>query len=183
MSLKFDEICIDAHNATALGSWWSNVLPIAEAVPLTIGPAATDTVGGWLPDGQTLSPSDESHPILEWLDPALLKAIQDATRKAAAEGIDIQITSGWRSKGFQQRLFDDAVRTYGSVTEVWTSPGSSLRRPTCRSMSRARPWTSRRSRPTSGLFATVRDSVCARSTRTRYGTSSWPSTSKDAARC
>lgn len=47
--------------------------------------------------------------------PALLKAIQDAARKAAAEGIDIQITSGWRSTGFQQRLFDDAVRTYGSV--------------------------------------------------------------------
>ena len=25
------------------------------------------------------------------------------------------ITSGWRTKGFQQRLFDDGVRTYGSV--------------------------------------------------------------------
>jgi hypothetical protein len=26
LALKFDEICIDAHDATALGIWWSNVL-------------------------------------------------------------------------------------------------------------------------------------------------------------
>ena len=26
MSLKFDEICIDARDATALGRWWSQVL-------------------------------------------------------------------------------------------------------------------------------------------------------------
>jgi zinc D-Ala-D-Ala carboxypeptidase len=83
---------------------------------LRIGTAATDTVGGWLPDHRMLSPfADVSHPILAWLDPLLLKAIQDAARQAAAEGIDMKITSGWRSKGFQQRLFDDAVRVYGSV--------------------------------------------------------------------
>ena len=26
MALKFDEICIDAHDATALGEWWAKVL-------------------------------------------------------------------------------------------------------------------------------------------------------------
>ncbi|BBY82467.1 VOC family protein [Mycolicibacterium pulveris] len=26
MTLKFDEICIDAHDATMLGRWWSEVL-------------------------------------------------------------------------------------------------------------------------------------------------------------
>jgi LAS superfamily LD-carboxypeptidase LdcB len=45
----------------------------------------------------------------------LLRAIQDATTQAATEHVDIRINSGWRSKGFQQRLFDDAVRTYRSV--------------------------------------------------------------------
>ena len=80
-----------------------------------IGPAATDTVGGWLPDGVTLSPFDVANPIVGWLDPALLTAIQNASKQAAAEGVDIRINSGWRSKGFQQRLFDDGVRTYGSV--------------------------------------------------------------------
>jgi zinc D-Ala-D-Ala carboxypeptidase len=66
-------------------------------------------------DGQTLSPFDVSNPALAQLDPPLLNAIQDATRAAAAQGVDLRITSGWRSKGFQQRLFDDAVRQYGSV--------------------------------------------------------------------
>jgi zinc D-Ala-D-Ala carboxypeptidase len=83
--------------------------------PLTIGPAATDTYGGWIPDGQTLSPFDVSNPALAQLDPPLLNAIQDAAHAAAAQGVDLRITSGWRSTGFQQRLFDDAVRQYGSV--------------------------------------------------------------------
>ena len=26
MTLKFDEICIDAHDATTLGTWWAEVL-------------------------------------------------------------------------------------------------------------------------------------------------------------
>lgn len=86
-----------------------------DVVQPEIGPGAADTVGGWLPDGRTLSPFDVSNPIVGWLDPALLTAIQNASKKAEADGIDIRINSGWRSKGFQQRLFDDGVRTYGSV--------------------------------------------------------------------
>jgi zinc D-Ala-D-Ala carboxypeptidase len=82
---------------------------------LTIGAAATDTFGGWLPDGVTLSPFDVSNPVISLLDPLLLKAIQDASRAAGAEGVELRITSGWRSTGFQQRLFDDGVRVYGSV--------------------------------------------------------------------
>ena len=97
--------------------------PVSSAQPVTptdvaqpeIGPAADDTVGGWLPDGVTLSPFDTANPIVGWLDPALLAAVQNASKQAATEGIDIRINSGWRSKGFQQRLFDDGVRTYGSV--------------------------------------------------------------------
>jgi D-alanyl-D-alanine carboxypeptidase len=85
------------------------------AEPLTIGPAAADTYDGWIPDGQTLSAFDVSNPALAQLDPPLLNAIQDAARAAASKGVDLRITSGWRSKGFQQRLFDDAVAKYGSV--------------------------------------------------------------------
>ena len=97
------------------------VVPVATtestspAEPLTIGPAAADTYGGWIPDGQTLSPFDVSNPALAQLDPPLLNAIQDTARAAASNGVDLRITSGWRSKGFQQRLFDDAVAKYGSV--------------------------------------------------------------------
>ncbi|MEW5808415.1 MAG: M15 family metallopeptidase [Actinomycetota bacterium] len=83
--------------------------------PLSIGSAAVDTTGGWLPDGTTLSPFDAANPILSQMDPALLRAVQDAARAAQQAGVDLRVTSGWRSKGFQQRLFDDAVRSYGSV--------------------------------------------------------------------
>lgn len=82
---------------------------------LTIGPAAVDTTGGWLPDGTTLSPFDVTNPILSQIDPALLTAVQNAARAAQSAGVELRVTSGWRSKGFQQRLFDDAVGTYGSV--------------------------------------------------------------------
>jgi zinc D-Ala-D-Ala carboxypeptidase len=83
--------------------------------PLNIGAAAIDTFGGWLPDGVTLSPFDVENPIVGSLDPALLSAVQAATRKAATQNVDIRINSGWRSRGFQQRLYDDAVRSYGSA--------------------------------------------------------------------
>ncbi|WP_448441131.1 M15 family metallopeptidase [Mycolicibacterium sp. XJ2] len=92
--------------------------PPAPAVgqePLSIGPAAQDTVGGWLPDNRTVSPFDTEHPIVKWLDPALREAVQKAARSAEDDGIKMRITSGWRSKGFQERLFDDGVVRYGSV--------------------------------------------------------------------
>jgi len=93
----------------------STTAPTPPPAPLAIGPAATDTFGGWIPDGQTLSPFDVSNPALAQLDPPLLNAIQDAARAAAAQGVDLRITSGWRSMGFQQRLFDDVVRQYGGM--------------------------------------------------------------------
>ncbi|KUI14081.1 peptidase M15 [Mycobacterium sp. GA-1285] len=89
--------------------------PVVGQEPLSIGPAAQDTVGGWLPDDRTVSPFDADTPIVEWLDPALREAVQKAARSAEAEGIEMRITSGWRSKGFQERLFDDGVVRYGSV--------------------------------------------------------------------
>jgi D-alanyl-D-alanine carboxypeptidase len=87
----------------------------ADAAPLSIGTGATDSWSGYLPDGVTLSPDDTSSQDIARLDPKLLAAIQDAARSASTQGIDITITSGWRSKGFQQRLFDDAVRRYANV--------------------------------------------------------------------
>jgi D-alanyl-D-alanine carboxypeptidase len=93
----------------------STTAPAPSPEPFPIGPAATDTYGGWIPDGQALRPFDVSNPALAQLDPRLLTAIQDAAKAAASEGVDLRITSGWRSAGFQQRLFDDAVRQYASM--------------------------------------------------------------------
>jgi D-alanyl-D-alanine carboxypeptidase len=89
--------------------------PVADDGTLAVGTAANDTIGGSIPDAQRISPFDIKNPALSQLDPLLLKAIQDAARHADGSGVVLEITSGWRSKGFQQRLFDDAVRTYGSV--------------------------------------------------------------------
>lgn len=89
--------------------------PVPSDVGLDSGPAGVDTVGGWLPQGVTLSPFDSANPILSQLDPALLAAVQDAALSAQAHGIELRVTSGWRSQGFQQRLFDDGVLTHGSI--------------------------------------------------------------------
>ncbi|KAA0096180.1 peptidase M15 [Mycolicibacterium sp. P1-18] len=90
--------------------------PVAVAVePLSIGTAAEDTTGGSIPDGQLVSPFDVKNPAVGFLEPAVLTAIQQAAGAAASEGVDVQLTSGWRSKGFQQRLFDQAVTTYGNA--------------------------------------------------------------------
>jgi zinc D-Ala-D-Ala carboxypeptidase len=74
-----------------------------------------DTADGGLPGGQQLNPFDLTSPAVNRLDPALLDAVERAADSAAAEGITIGITSGWRSPEFQQRLFDDAVVQYGSI--------------------------------------------------------------------
>ena len=74
-----------------------------------------DPGDGSLPGGATLTAFDVQHPAIGRLDPALLSAIQGATTAAAADGITMTITSGWRSPEFQQRLLDNAVQTYGSM--------------------------------------------------------------------
>ncbi len=117
--------CTTSETAVATQAAGSEVLantstqlpngPAPDDEPFSIGPAATDTIGGYIPDNRTVTPFDVANPVVGWLDPPLLAAIQNAARSAAADGVDVEITSGWRTKGFQQRLFNDAVRTYGSV--------------------------------------------------------------------
>lgn len=82
---------------------------------LAASPAVAAPGDEYLPDGQRLSPFDLSTPAVNRLDPALLNAIQWATQSAAAEGITVGLTSGWRSPEFQQQLFTDAVAQYGSA--------------------------------------------------------------------
>ncbi|MEI7913977.1 MAG: M15 family metallopeptidase [Mycobacteriaceae bacterium] len=66
-------------------------------------------------DVQALSPYDVANPAVGYLNPALLTAVQQAAAAAAADGVAMTITSGWRSPEFQQQLLDDAVATYGSL--------------------------------------------------------------------
>jgi zinc D-Ala-D-Ala carboxypeptidase len=80
------------------------------------GPASADeTAEGGVAADQRLSPFDLTSPAVNRLDPALLDAVERAADGAAADGITLGLTSGWRSPEFQQQLFDDAVVQYGSV--------------------------------------------------------------------
>lgn len=64
---------------------------------------------------QALSPYDVANPAVGYLNPVLLAAVQQAATAAAADGVTMTITSGWRSPQFQQALLDEAVATYGSM--------------------------------------------------------------------
>ncbi len=65
-------------------------------------------------DVSVISPFDVANPAVGNLDPALRLAVQRAADAAAADGVTMTITSGWRSPAFQQQLLDDAIATYGS---------------------------------------------------------------------
>lgn len=58
------------------------------------------------------------------LEPSLHRAVDRATAAAAAAGVTLQVTSGFRSADHQQRLFDEAVTKYGSVAaaRAWVLP-------------------------------------------------------------
>jgi hypothetical protein len=64
---------------------------------------------------ESLSVTDTDHVALSNLDPALLAAVQAAAVDAQADGIELKITSGWRSREYQQQLLDEAVSKYGSL--------------------------------------------------------------------
>jgi D-alanyl-D-alanine carboxypeptidase len=83
---------------------------------------------GYIPDGASVSPFADV-PAVARLDPALRRAVQQAARAAEADGVEVVLTSGWRSARYQQRLLDDAVARYGSVQEAsrWVSTPSTSR--------------------------------------------------------
>lgn len=81
---------------------------------------------GILPDGVTVF--DGQYPGIANLEPALLGALRQAATAASADGVEILVTSGWRSLAYQQQLFRQAVAEYGSEAKAarWVAaPGAS----------------------------------------------------------
>lgn len=68
--------------------------------------------------GEGLSPFATDYPAVGNLAPELLAAVQHASTDAARDGVDLIITSGWRSARYQQSLLDAAIARYGSETEA-----------------------------------------------------------------
>ncbi|MFJ4188850.1 M15 family metallopeptidase [Kitasatospora sp. NPDC089509] len=85
---------------------------------LSPAPSRVSEADGRVPDGVTLSPFDTEAPAVRNLDPALLAAVRSAAGDARAQGIEMHVTSGWRSKAYQQQLLDKAVGTYGSLEQA-----------------------------------------------------------------
>ncbi len=71
---------------------------------------------GAVPDGATVF--DDDVPAVSNLDPALLDALRRAATDAADDGVELYVTSGWRSPEYQVRLLHEAVAEYGSEEEA-----------------------------------------------------------------
>jgi LAS superfamily LD-carboxypeptidase LdcB len=71
---------------------------------------------GFLPDGVTAF--DDEYPGVANLDPDLLRAVREAATDAADDGIEVYVTSGWRSTEYQTELFREAVSEYGSEEDA-----------------------------------------------------------------
>lgn len=82
------------------------------------GETVTGPASGAIRNGDSVSPLDEHLPAIAKLDPALITAVRAAARDAEASGVELRVTSGWRSADYQRRLLEDAIATYGSVEEA-----------------------------------------------------------------
>ncbi|HET8786358.1 MAG TPA: M15 family metallopeptidase [Candidatus Limnocylindrales bacterium] len=89
--------------------------------------SALGEADGVLPDRITVL--DASYPGVANLDPDLLGALRRAATRAAKDGRALFVTSGWRSRRYQEELFRQAVAKYGSAKKAarWVAaPGTSV---------------------------------------------------------
>lgn len=95
-------------------------LPLVQTDPEVPAPTTEplSMEDGFIVEGETLSPFDTDRPAVAGLDSELLTAVQRAAMDARDEGLELEITSGWRSTRYQQTLLDEAIATYGSEAEA-----------------------------------------------------------------
>lgn len=112
--------CLVALIALAVGARLFGAQTPSDAAELMTGIVDRQPPGG---DGsidaeQPLSVFDTEHAAITQLDPALLAALQAAATDAAAEGIEFEVNSGWRSPELQEQLLEQAISNYGSREEA-----------------------------------------------------------------
>jgi D-alanyl-D-alanine carboxypeptidase len=85
---------------------------------------ALGQAGGGVPDGTTVF--DDEVPGVANLDPALARALSRATTDAAADGVELVVNSGWRSRAYEDHLRREAIAKYGSEAEAarWVATGT-----------------------------------------------------------
>ncbi|MHB8273788.1 MAG: M15 family metallopeptidase [Dermatophilaceae bacterium] len=108
------------------------------ADPTTADPTSTDptSTGRPLTVGSTVPRQQDAAPVIDnalpgqpppedgAIDPALSRALGKARIAAQTAGLDLQVTSGFRSAATQQRLYDQAIAKYGSPEKArrWVLP-------------------------------------------------------------
>ena len=85
---------------------------------------ALSEADGLVPDGASVF--DDAIPAVANLDPSLRTALRRAATDAAEDGVEFQVTSGWRSPDYQEQLLREAVSEYGSEEEAarWVAPAN-----------------------------------------------------------
>lgn len=77
-------------------------------------PFVPSAASGHITEGAAVKLADDALPAIARLDPALLAAMRRAETDAATDGIRFEVTSGWRSKRYQEWLLEDAIEHYGN---------------------------------------------------------------------
>ena len=85
-------------------------------IPPGMADDALTAADGLVPEGVSIF--DDRYSGVTNLDPTLLHALREAATAARDEGIEIYVTSGWRSSAYQGWLWRDAVAQYGSEQEA-----------------------------------------------------------------
>lgn len=78
----------------------------------------------WVATESSATPVADALPEATGVDPELQRRFDAAAAAAAGEGVELAITSGWRSADEQQVIVDQAVGQYGSTQEAhrWVLP-------------------------------------------------------------
>lgn len=89
-------------------------VPAAHAAPESVSVAP----GSGAPSGTAVAAETDG------LDPLLATAYEQAAAEAQSEGVSLSITSGYRTPGQQEALWEDGIRTYGSpdAARQWVLP-------------------------------------------------------------
>ena len=77
-------------------------------------PSGRSIEDGLIPAGTVVTLADDDVPAVANLRPELRDALRRAEADAASDGLAFEVTSGWRTTAYQQRLLDDAIKQYGS---------------------------------------------------------------------
>uniref|UniRef100_UPI000B21B5EB M15 family metallopeptidase n=1 Tax=Cellulosimicrobium cellulans TaxID=1710 RepID=UPI000B21B5EB len=115
------------------------VLALGGATATLLGPGAPWSSGDVATEDRTAaaraepgssvpsSPAGPAASAADGLDPELVRRFEEARAAAAAEGVELRITSGWRSAAEQQELVERALERYGSAEEArrWVLPPES----------------------------------------------------------